>query len=176
MEPPVLHEKEEERQHSLNQYGLLDTIAEEAFDRIVSIAAQVFDTPIALFTLIDRDRQWFKSRVGLDVEETARAVSFCGHAVANSDFLLVEDAQKDSRFTDNPLVTDGPRIRFYAGTPIYSADKFPLGTLCVIDSEPRRFSKDDQLLLESLARELNRNSKYAKSRKPGSSWLRNAPF
>lgn len=154
MEPPVPHEKEEQRLHDLNQYGLVDTLAEESFDRIVAIAAEIFDTPIALFTLIDRDRQWFKSRVGLDVEETARTISFCGHAVASSDFLLVEDTEKDARFTDNPLVTGAPHIRFYAGMPIFSADDLPLGTLCVIDRKPRIFNSKSRMLLESLAREI----------------------
>lgn len=154
MESPLPHESELERLQSLNRYGLLDTLAEEAFDRIVAIAAQVFETPISLFTLIDHDRQWFKSRVGLDVEETDRTISFCGHAVAASDFLLVEDAHDDARFADNPLVTGHPYIRFYAGAPVCSADNFPLGTLCVIDSKPRKFTRKNRLLLESLGREI----------------------
>ena len=118
---------------------------------IVRAAASKCDAPIALFTLIDESRQWFKARVGLDLEETDRAASFCAHAVASDAPLVIEDATKDSRFENNARVIGAPFIRFYAGVPVRSRDGSPLGTLCIIDSTPRSLPWADFQLLQDLA-------------------------
>lgn len=118
--------------HGLN----LDAAPEERFDRLTRLAKRLFNVPIALVTLIDKDRQWFKSCVGLDVSETSRDVSFCGHAILQNELMLVPDAREDLRFHDNPLVTGAPNIRFYAGYPLTVPDGNKLGTLCLIDTKP----------------------------------------
>lgn len=143
---------ETERLAALARYCVLDTPAEPAFDRLVRLARALFDVPIALISLVDSDRQWFKARSGLDAEQTPRAVSFCGHAVAADELLVVPDAAADPRFSDNPLVTGGPFIRFYAGAPLRTRDGFALGTLCVIDRQPRAgLDPEQRQLLEDLA-------------------------
>lgn len=117
---------------------LLDTPSEERFDKIVDFAATEFDVPIALISLIDSERQWFKAAVGLgDVCQTGRDISFCGHAIMRSDIMVVPDALEDPRFADNPLVTGWPHIRFYAGAPLILRSGYALGTLCIIDTKPR---------------------------------------
>lgn len=148
---PELPANESERQAALDQLRILDTPPEERFDRLTRMAARLLNAPIALISLVDRDRQWFKSCVGLDVSETPRSISFCGHALFDRQPLVVEDAREDERFRDNPLVTGDPYIRFYAGTPIHSADGHALGTLCVIDRKPRTLSEEDYQCLRDLA-------------------------
>ena len=128
---------ETDRLGALDASGLLDTPAEERFDRITRLAAQFFDVPICLVSLVDKDRQWFKSRYGLAARETPRSDAFCAHAVEKRQLMVVEDACLDARFAENPLVTGAPHIRFYAGQPVYSADGHALGTLCMIDTKPR---------------------------------------
>lgn len=130
-------DNEAERLHALCGLNLLDTAPEERFDRITRIAAQFFDVPIVLVSLIDSDRQWFKSRHGLAAEETPRSMAFCAHAIEQDDVLIVEDATLDDRFRNNPLVTGEPFIRFYAGYPIRTSDGVVVGTLCLIDKTPR---------------------------------------
>ena len=142
---------EVERIIDLRALQILDTPAEERFDRITRIAQRLFDVPIALVSLVDEDRQWFKSRVGLDASETSRELSFCAHAILGDDTLQVPDATADERFRDNPLVTEDPSIRFYAGAPIDSPNGNKLGTLCVIDSKPRQLSPEDLATLRDLA-------------------------
>jgi len=122
---------------------LLDSEPEEIFDRVTRLLARVLDVPIALVSLVDSERQWFKSRVGLDACETSRDLAFCAHAILDTKPLVVPDAREDLRFFDNPLVADGPLIRFYAGVPLYSADGLGLGTLCAIDTKPRQLSPAD---------------------------------
>ncbi|UDL04712.1 GAF domain-containing protein [Marinobacter sp. CA1] len=151
MRAPEIPENETERLRSLGATGLLDSPAEERFDRLTRVAQRLFGVEIALVSLVDADRQWFKSRQGLDALETPRSVSFCGHAILNEDILVVENAAHDSRFHDNPLVCGSPNIRFYAGAPLHSADGFRLGTLCIIDSQPRTLSAHDRRLLRDLA-------------------------
>lgn len=130
---------EDARLRALQALNLLDTPPEERFDRVVRFAAEQLDMPIALMTLIDRERQWFKSWRGVKVEQTGRDVSFCGHAIVTSDLFVVEDARRDARFADNPLVTGEPHVRFYAGAPLSAPDGHRIGTLCVIDTVPRAF-------------------------------------
>ena len=122
------------RIQALQGLGLLDSAPEERFDRLTRLAKRLFNVPIALVTLVDSNRQWFKSCVGLGVSETPRNVSFCGHAILQDELLMVADAKQDERFYDNPLVTGEPKIRFYAGYPLTVPDGNKMGTLCLIDT------------------------------------------
>ncbi len=151
MELAEIPSSEEERLICLRNLNILDTLPEERFDRLTRLAKRLFGVPIALVSLVDEDRQWFKSRQGLDIEETPRDISFCGHAVYKRATLVVNDTTKDPRFSDNPLVVGDEHIRFYAGCPLHSIDGHILGTLCIIDTEPRAFSAEDQDSLEDLA-------------------------
>jgi len=142
---------EVQRLQSLYETRLLDSPAEERFDRITRLAKQMFGVPIALVSLVDSDRQWFKSKQGLDACQTSREISFCGHAILSPEIFLVPDASQDSRFFDNPLVTAEPKIRFYAGVPLYTMAGYCIGTLCIIDMKPREFSLAQQTALKDLA-------------------------
>lgn len=143
---------EKKRLKVLWQYDVLDTVPEEVFDDLTELAARICEAPIALITLVDEKRQWFKSRVGLTVKETSRDISFCGHAICQSDLFIVPDATRDKRFSHNPLVTADPKIRFYAGAPLITPDGHALGTLCVIDKVPRQLTDDQKQALRVLAR------------------------
>lgn len=151
MKKPDTPEDEETRLKTLRSLNILDTPAEERFDRLTRLAKRMFGVPIALVSLIDENRQWFKSVAGLDVSETPREISFCGHAILNDEILLVADTAKDERFADNPLVLNEPHIRFYAGCPLRYLDGSRLGTLCIIDTHPRIFSEEDIESLKDLA-------------------------
>lgn len=142
---------EQERLAALRALELLDSPAEAMFDHITALAAQICDTPIALISLVDAQRQWFKSRVGLDAEQTARELAFCAHAVADDAPLEVDNALDDARFLDNPLVTSDPHIRFYAGMPLHDGRGLALGTLCVIDRQPRHLDSHQRAQLQHLA-------------------------
>jgi GAF domain-containing protein len=143
---------EEARLAALHALGVLDSPEEPAFDAIVMEAAAAIGTPIALVSLIDENRQWFKARVGLEPQETSRSVSFCSHAIESTGPMSVSDATKDARFSDNPLVLGDPHIRFYAGIPLTTRAGWRVGTLCVIDTKPRASLTDDQIAtLERLA-------------------------
>jgi hypothetical protein len=148
---PTVPLDEPQRLAALRRLDLLDSPPEARFDVVTEAAARAFDVPIALVTLVDDSRQWFKSRHGLDAAETPRAVSFCGHVIASGAPLVVEDARADERFHDNPLVRDGPRIRFYAGQPLCTLDGARVGTLCLIDREPRRLDAAGRETLRALA-------------------------
>jgi GAF domain-containing protein len=136
-------------------YNVLDTLPEAAFDDIAFLASVVCQTPMALVTLVDESRQWFKARVGTDLEETSRELAFCAHAILQPDeMLVVPDTHDDPRFATNPLVTDAPRVRFYAGVPLNSPQGLPLGTLCTFDSVPRRLTAEQARALAALSREV----------------------
>lgn len=152
LSPPII-ENEAARLASLRSFGILDTPAEAAFDELVELAAWTCHAPIAALTLIDRDRQWFKSSIGLDVTETDREIAFCAHSIAHDQTVVVPDAKLDPRFAENPFVTGDPEIRFYAGVPIIVDDGAALGTLCVLDTRPRSLFADERRALEILARQ-----------------------
>jgi PAS domain S-box-containing protein len=143
---------EEERLRSLLNLGLLDTPAEDRFDRITNLAATIFNLPISTLTLIDAEREWFKSVCGLDQKQGERAISFCGHALLSDKIFIIEDTTLDERFKDNPMVMGEPYIRFYAGVPIYSADHQRVGVFCVKGLQPRKFSEQDKSILISLGK------------------------
>ncbi|WP_157270950.1 GAF domain-containing protein [Azohydromonas aeria] len=150
MLPAPIPVDESERLAALRELLILDTPPEERFDRIVNFAAAEFDCPIALISLVDSRRQWFKARVGLEACETSRDISFCGHAIAQDGLFMVEDARQDERFVDNPLVLNAPHIRFYAGAPLRCGAGSHIGTLCLIDTRPRRLDSIDQCILTAL--------------------------
>ena len=137
---------------ALNRYAILDTEPEQSFDDLVILAAYVCKTPMAMLSLVDEHRQWFKSKVGVQVRETPREVSICSHAIRQEDLFVVPDTLEDPRFRENVLVVGEPRIRFYAGAPLVNEDGFALGTLCVVDREPRELDEDQRSALMSLRR------------------------
>ncbi len=145
---------ESTRLEALYDYRILDTLPESSYDDITRLAAEICGTPVALVSLVDSDRQWFKSKLGLVVSETSREVSFCAHAILGADLLIVPDAGQDQRFADNPLVTGAPHIRFYAGAPLITSTGEVLGTLCVIDRERRTLSSGQQQSLRALSRQV----------------------
>ncbi len=148
--PAALPANEAARLETLRLCRILDTEAEGAFDDIVQLAATICDTPIALISLVDESRQWFKAKVGLEAPQTPRDMAFCSHAILGNDVMVVGDATKDPRFCDNPLVTGDPGIRFYAGAPILMDNGTALGTVCVIDRKPRELSLMQQSALRLL--------------------------
>lgn len=151
---PPLPPRETDRLAALERYDILNTEREQAYDDFTTLAAQICDTPIALISLVDKDRQWFKSEVGLGASQTPREQAFCAHAIVDNHTLVVNDATRDGRFHDNPLFVGNPNIRFYAGAPLVTEDGHGLGTLCVIDRVPRTLTAGQQQALEALSRQL----------------------
>jgi len=149
-----LPDNEDERLRRLKELEILDTLEEQAYDDLTHLAAQICDTPIALVSLIDHDRQWFKSHFGLDARETPREVAFCAHAILDDDVFVVEDSDKDERFHDNPLVTEAPHVKFYAGAPLILDNNIHVGTLCVIDSKAHKMTEEQKFSLQALARQV----------------------
>lgn len=149
IKPEVLS-NEAERLHALRTLKILDTSHEERFDRVTRMAKRMFNVSISLVSIVDEDRQWFKSKQGLEASETPREISFCGHAINQEGLFIIPDASKDERFFDNPLVTDAPNIRFYAGYPLKIRQGLNIGTLCLIDPRPQGLDEEDQQLLKDL--------------------------
>lgn len=145
---------EEQRLKALSEYRILGSRPEESYDNITRIAALACNVPIALISLVDRERQWFKSKVGVAVNETSRDISFCAHTILNPDPMVVEDALFDQRFKDNPLVTEEPHIRLYAGFPLETPTEDRLGTLCVIDRIPKSLTNTQFKIMQSLANQV----------------------
>lgn len=155
MKNPALPQNETERLASLQSYNILDTLPEQNYDDITLIASQICDTPIALVSLIDKERQWFKSHHGLDATETPREYAFCAHAINQPEKIFeIQDSDKDDRFKDNPLVQGDPLVKFYAGAPLVNSEGFPLGTLCVIDHKPKKLTPRQKDALNALSRQV----------------------
>jgi two-component system, NtrC family, sensor kinase len=153
MKTPI-PKNEKKRLEVLWQYDVLDTVPEQVFDDLADLAASICEAPVALITLVDEKRQWFKSKTGISVSETSRDVSFCAHAIMQQELFIVADATKDDRFSSNPLVISEPKIRFYAGAPLIRPDGHALGTLCVIDKVARTLRPDQKRALEILSRHI----------------------
>lgn len=150
--PRLMPVPDAERVAALEKYAILDTEPEQAFDDLTLLASYVCKTPIAMISLIDEDRQWFKSKVGISISETPREVAFCSTAIQQSDVMVVPDTLQDDRFRNHPFVVSEPRIRFYAGAPLITEEGYALGTLCVVDQKPREFGNDQKEALQALSR------------------------
>jgi len=152
VDAPVISTNEASRVAALQKYAILDSEPEQAFDDLTMLASYVCKTPIALISLIDENRQWFKAKVGVSATETSRNIAFCSTAIQQPDLFVVPDALLDERFRTNPLVVSEPNIRFYAGAPLINEDGYALGTLCVIDRTPRKLGADQEAALKALSR------------------------
>ena len=152
MATPTLMKNEAARIAALQKYAILDTEPEQAFDDLVLLASFICNTPIAMISLVDEDRQWFKSKVGVSISETPREIAFCATAIRQPDVFVVPDTLIDERFRNNPLVTSEPNIRFYAGAPLINEDGYALGTICVVDKTPREFGPAQQAAMKALSR------------------------
>ncbi len=154
MATPMPIKNEGARIAALQRYAILDTEPEQAFDDLVLLASFICNTPIAMISLVDEDRQWFKSKMGISIPETPREIAFCATAIGQSDVFVVPDTLNDERFRNNPLVTSEPKIRFYAGAPLINEEGYALGTICVIDRTPRQLDSGQQAALKALSRQV----------------------
>lgn len=162
---PKIPENELERLRDLNSYSILDTLPESEYEEITKLAAMICQVPIALISLIDNDRQWFKSHFGINVSETPRSLAFCAHAINHpNEVLAVPDARLDERFKDNPLVTSNPSVTSYTGVPLVSTAGYPLGTLCVIDTKPKEMNNEQIEALKALSNQVIRLFELRKSK------------
>jgi GAF domain-containing protein len=152
MGAPMMSTNDAARVDALQKYAILDSEPEQAFDDLTLLASYVCKTPMALISLVDEDRQWFKAKVGISATETSRDIAFCSTAIQQQDVFVVPDALQDERFRTNPLVVSEPNIRFYAGAPLINEDGYALGTLCVIDRTPRNLAADQEAALKALSR------------------------
>lgn len=152
MASPTLIKNEPARLAALQKYAILDSEPERAFDDLVQLASFLCNTPIAMISLVDEDRQWFKSKIGLSISQTPREIAFCNSAIRQSEIFVVPDTLNDERFRSNPLVTSEPNIRFYAGAPLINEEGYALGTICVVDQKPREFGPPQRAALEALSR------------------------
>lgn len=152
MATPLRIKNERARVAALQKYAILDTEPEQAFDDLVLLASFVCNTPIAIISLVDEHRQWFKSKLGMSISETPREIAFCDTAIRQPDVFVVPDTLNDKRFRNNPLVTSEPKIRFYAGAPLINEDGYALGTICAIDRSPRELDSGQQAALKALSR------------------------
>jgi GAF domain-containing protein len=163
MKPPAIPPDEIQRLEALKNLKILDTPPEERFDRVTRLAADIYEVPIAVLTLVDANRQWFKSYYGLNINETTREISFCGHTILSDKVFTIPDASLDPRFSDNPLVTHEPFIKFYAGISLKNKEGYKIGSLAIIDRRPRNLREENLLSLTDLARiaetELNSDRK-----------------
>ncbi|HYL16537.1 MAG TPA: GAF domain-containing protein [Terriglobales bacterium] len=150
--PRLIHDNDGARVATLQKYDILDTEPEKAFDDLALLASYVCKTPIAMISLVDEDRQWFKSKIGVTFSETPRDIAFCSVAIQQPDVFIVPDTLQDERFRNNPLVVSDPRIRFYAGAPLITEEGYALGTLCVVDRTPREFTAEQAEALRALSR------------------------
>lgn len=147
-------ENEQERLKELEEYQILDTAPEQEFDDLTALASFICETPIALITLLEKDRQWFKSKVGMDADENARELAFCSHAIMQEQVMIVADTLNDERFANHPLVIGEPNIRFYAGAPLTTPKGYNLGTLCIVDKKPKQLTTQQHSALKALARQV----------------------
>jgi GAF domain-containing protein len=152
MGTPMMSTNDAARVDALQKYAILDSEPEQAFDDLTLLASYVCKTPIALISLVDEDRQWFKAKVGISATETSRDIAFCSTAIQQTEVFVVPDTLQDERFRTNPLVVSEPNIRFYAGAPLINEDGYALGTLCVIDRQPRELVADQETALKALSR------------------------
>jgi GAF domain-containing protein len=152
MATPIPVQNDAARVAALQKYAILDTEPEQAFDDLVLLASFICNTPMAMISLVDEDRQWFKSKIGVSISETPREIAFCATAIRQPDVFVIPDTLNDERFRNNPLVTSEPNIRFYAGAPLVNEEGFALGTICVVDRTPREFGPSQQAALQALSR------------------------
>lgn len=163
MEKPNIPDNEKQRLDELYQYQILDSLPEDEYNDIVKLVSYITQSPIAYISFVDKDRQWFKAKIGIEEEQTSRDVAFCGHAILQEGPLEIEDTLKDKRFHDNPLVTDKPNLRYYMGMPLYTPRGFPVGTLCVADYTPRQLSQEQREALTILSRQVIKSLELRRS-------------